>query len=205
MPEKNMKPDLHCHSYYSDGKHSPAFLVQRALANQVTHLAITDHDFITWDAIPDEVAGQLQLIPGVEISAQWQQKEIHIVGLCINSSNSALNKRLGRQRQARRERMVAMNGMFEQKGITGLLAFMKALPCESWTRGHVAEFLVRKGHCKNFQQAFRRFLSRNGTAHVPIQWLPMNEVIALIKQADGIPVLAHPSRYGLGQEKSAQW
>ena len=65
-----MKADLHCHSHLSDGKHSLEFLVQRATANGVTHLAITDHDY-THPTFDTEAIQALTLINGVEISCDW--------------------------------------------------------------------------------------------------------------------------------------
>ena len=85
-----MKFDLHCHSNYSDGKHPPAFLVQRALANQVTHLAITDHDCTAANSEIKNIDGTMTLIEGVEISCNWQESAIHIVGLCIKSEEPKL-------------------------------------------------------------------------------------------------------------------
>ncbi|MCY4358118.1 MAG: hypothetical protein OXD01_11435 [Gammaproteobacteria bacterium] len=116
--------------------------MQRALTNQITHLAITDHNFITWEMNPDWGAEKLQLISGVEISAQWQQHEIHIVGLCIDPKDKALNQHLYQQRQTRRERIATVSRLLESNGINGFPNF-QALPCKSWTCRHVAEFQVR--------------------------------------------------------------
>ena len=78
-----MQVDLHCHSHFSDGKHQASFLVERALINHVTHLALTDHDCIDVHTQQIDHMG-LSIIKGVEISSAWQNSEIHIVGLCIN-------------------------------------------------------------------------------------------------------------------------
>ncbi len=199
-----MKPDLHCHSHFSDGKHSPAFLIARAIANGISHLAITDHDCITWDTDADWTTQGLELIPGVEVSAQWQEKEVHIVGLCIDPADTALNRMLDDQRLARRKRIAAMDLCLQKIGIEGLIAYLEQLPCMAWTRSHAAEFLIERGHCKNWDQAFKRFLSRRGKAYVPIQWTALEQVVSLIKAAGGIAVLAHPGRYGLSKTKMSE-
>lgn len=196
-----MKPDLHCHSHFSDGKHTPAFLIERAIANGISHLAITDHDRITWQEGSGWATEDLQLIPGVEISAQWQAREVHIVGLCIDPDDNALNQMLEDQRTARKVRIADMDLRLQKTGIVGLTAYLESLPCQAWTRSHVAEFLVEGGHCKNWDQAFKRFLSRKGKAFVPIEWASLEDVVRLIGAAGGIAILAHPGRYSLSKTK----
>ena len=196
-----MKPDLHCHSHYSDGSHSPEFLMQRALENNVTHLAITDHDYITWQDKRPAFDSEIELIPGVEISADWNGKEIHVVGLFIDAADTALNQMLQQQRQARKLRIARMDEKLNTIGIHGLSSYLENLPCEAWTRSHVAQFLIEEGHCKNWQRAFKQFLSRKGKAYSPIQWQSLDEVATLITNAGGIAILAHPGRYSLNKTK----
>ena len=88
-----MKADLHCHSYFSDGKHPASFLIERALINKVTHLALTDHD-CTNVHIGLEKFQELTIIKGVEISCAWQSHELHIVGLSINPEDCQLHNLL---------------------------------------------------------------------------------------------------------------
>ena len=91
-----MKVDLHCHSHFSDGKHTAGFLIERALANNVTHLALTDHD-CTNVHVDLECGQQVTILKGVEISCGWQSDELHIVGLSINPKNSQLENLLSTQ------------------------------------------------------------------------------------------------------------
>lgn len=196
-----MHPDLHSHSHNSDGSHSPEFLLQRARDNGVSHLAITDHDFITWDIGWDQPDPDLKLIPGVEISADWAGREVHIVGLFVSPSDEQLQALLSKQRHSRQTRMEQMSLKLEKLGINGLFEYVEALPCQAWTRSHAARFLIEQGHCKNWQKAFSRFLSRKGRIHVPAQWCSMNEAVGSIRRAGGIAVLAHPGRYGLSKSK----
>ncbi|MBU13972.1 MAG: phosphatase [Gammaproteobacteria bacterium] len=195
-----MKIDFHCHSHFSDGHHSPQFLLQRAAKNQLTHLAITDHDCIT-DLSKLEIPAGLILVPGIEISCNWNKHEIHLVGLQIEDSHPELNAFINGQQQARTERVSSISEKLEKLGISGLLEFMAAKPCLSWTRSHVAEFLVSEGHSKTFHKAFKKFLKPSGSVYVAAQWPALNEAISIIKQAGGIAVLAHPSRYNLTNTK----
>ena len=94
-----MNADLHCHSYFSDGKHSPDFLLKRAETNNISHLAITDHDFAYKPAVAAERKSDVHLISGVEISCKWQTREIHIVGIGMDPEHSVLDSLLLKQRE----------------------------------------------------------------------------------------------------------
>lgn len=195
-----MKIDFHCHSHFSDGHHSPQFLLQRAEENKLTHLAITDHDCIA-DLSQLEVPAGLTLVPGIEISCNWNKHEIHIVGLNIHHKHPELAAFIDQQQQARKARIGRIGEKLEKLGIDGLLEFLQAKPCLSWTRSHVAEFLVSAGHSKTFQKAFKKYLKPSGSAYVAAQWPALHEAVSIIKQAGGIAVLAHPSRYSLTNTK----
>ncbi|MED5411574.1 MAG: PHP domain-containing protein [Pseudomonadota bacterium] len=196
-----MKPDLHCHSCYSDGAHSPDFLYRRAIENGITHLAITDHDCIEALVKPIDDYHEIQIIPGVEISCEWGTQEIHLVGLCIEHENSQLISLLEQQQKARYCRMQAMDKLLVENGIDGLQDYLNQLPCKAFTRSHVADFLLRSGKVKSKQKAFKRFLGKRGKAYVPFQWEAMVKAIEIVKAANGIAVIAHPGRYSLSLMK----
>lgn len=199
-----VKADLHCHSHFSDGKHSPEFLLQRAVDNGISHLAITDHDCLDCHHQELASAAGLTLIPGVEVSCNWENREIHVVGLGIDTSAGDLTRSLETQQQKRKARIRAMHDKLLSLGIKGLDEHMGSLPAVSWTRSHVAEFLVDKGHCRNWEKAFKHYLGRRGKIWVAIDWLTLIEAIQLIRNAGGIAVLAHPGRYSLSRRKLLQ-
>ena len=87
------------------------------------------------------------------------------------------------------------------QNISGLLEYLQSKPCVSWTRSHVAEFLVADGRCKDMQRAFKRFLGPGGSAFVAAQWPEMDEAIAAIQQASGIAVLAHAAAGSPGEAR----
>jgi 3',5'-nucleoside bisphosphate phosphatase len=196
-----MKADLHCHSHFSDGKHAPEFLFSRALENQVTHLAITDHDCITVDQQLTEAALPLQLITGVEISCQWLDHEIHLVGLAFDPADKLLRDALEQQRQQRLKRAHRMAERLGGPHEAALKNYLGQLPCLAYTRTHIADFLVEEGLCKNHEQAFKKFLSRRGKIFEPIQWMSLETAIKLIHDAGGVSVIAHPSRYRFTRTK----
>ena len=195
-----MKLDLHCHSHYSDGKHPANFLIERALENGVTHLAITDHDCTN---VHEKLDGsqQLSIIKGVEISCTWQNRELHIVGLCIDTSNSQLKNLLARQQQKRRQRVQQIDAKLVEIGIRGLLPYVSSLPAVAQTRSHVADFLIQKQVCKTRKKVFKQYLNKNGKAYIDALWCSLEEAVEAIASAGGIAVLAHPGRYGLNRSK----
>ena len=197
-----MKIDLHTHSHFSDGGHSPQFVAGRARSNGVSHLALTDHDClegylaIEQLVLPDE----LQLVAGVEISTLWDKQEIHIVGLCINPQHPGLNELLANQQQRRWERLMGFDRKLVKAGISGLDHYVHSLPCRSPGRAHVAHFLADNTRLGTQKKAFRT-LTRNGRFYVRPDWCSMPTAVQQIKDAGGIAVIAHPHRYPLSKSR----
>ena len=196
-----MKADLHCHSYFSDGKHSPDFLLNRAEANNISHLAITDHDFIMSPGDIQEGESKVHLISGVEVSCEWQNREIHVVGIGVDPESHLLKAMLVKQRASREARAEKIHRLLLKAGIDGLMKYLESQHCISITRSHVADFLVLSGATKSRKLAFNRFLGKGGRAFVPATWVSMEEANDAIRNSGGISVLAHPSRYGLSKYK----
>ena len=197
-----MKVDLHCHTCLSDGKHPAAYVIERALENELTHLAITDHDYAQTHSHHENDG--LTLIPGVEISCQWGSFEIHVVGLFIDPENISLQTLLSNQQARRHARVAAMDEKLAALGTRGLLANLTEQPAVALTRSHVADFLVARGVCKTRQKAFKTHLNKSGKLYVPAQWCDLSEAVSAIKSARGIAVMAHPGRYPLNKTKLRQ-
>lgn len=196
-----MNIDLHCHSHFSDGKHSVEFLIERARHNNIDYLAITDHDCVDAYANSSANGDGLSLVCGVEISCTWESREIHVLGLCIDPEQTILQALLSNQLEQRRERMQAMELRLNKLGHQGLWHYLEALPCAAYTRSHVADFLVEQHICKSRQKAFKTHLGKSGRIYVPASWHTMTDAIQAITAAGGIAVLAHPGRYALTWRK----
>ena len=195
--------DLHSHTWLSDGELSPAALVERAQQRGVRQLAITDHDSIAAhrELALQQLPSDLELLSGVEISANWEGREIHIVGLLIDLDDSGLNPLLTRQQQHRRERAADIGLQLERAGITGLASYLEQLPCESVGRSHIAGFLVESGHVGSKQQAFSKYLGKRGKLQTSVPWCSMEEAVSTLRAAGGISVLAHPDRYAFNRAR----
>lgn len=196
--------DLHCHSNLSDGTLSPRDVVVRARAMGVEVLALTDHDSVDGIAEAESAAAAegVTLIPGVEISVTWMAQTIHVVGLRIDVANEALRKGLAALQHMRIERARAIGQKLEKAGVSGAYeATVAAAGIDAVTRTHFARFLFEQGHAKDLEEAFKRWLGRNGKAYVRGDWISMGEAVELIRGAGGQAVVAHPARYKLSNRR----
>jgi predicted metal-dependent phosphoesterase TrpH len=196
--------DLHCHSEVSDGTLPPEAVVERAHANGVRMLALTDHDEIGGLAAAAERAAALGLtfVNGVEISVSWGGETIHIVGLRIDRDDPALLAGLDTIRAGRDDRAREMAAGLARVGVVDAFdgARRHARNPSLISRSHFARHLVEAGHGRNFQQVFDRFLAPGRPGHVPHQWARLDDAVDLIRGAGGTAILAHPGRYRLGDD-----
>ena len=196
--------DLHSHSTVSDGSLSPEHLVARAIDQGVDVLALTDHDG-TEGIIAAQAAAQgtkLSLVTGVEISVTWGSSTIHILGLKVDHKNEALQKGLKKIRDYRKERAFKIAERLEKSGISGAYegASQYASPV-MLGRVHFAKFLVDKGHAKNINDVFKRYLVRNKPGYVSGEWATLAQAVNWINGAGGQAVIAHPARYKMTATK----
>lgn len=196
--------DLHSHSTVSDGSLSPEHLVARAIDQGVDVLALTDHDG-TEGIIAAQAAAQgtkLSLVTGVEISVTWGSSTIHILGLKVDHKNAVLQKGLEKIRDYRKERAVKIAERLEKSGISGAYegASQYASPV-MLGRVHFAKFLVDKGHAKNINDVFKRYLVRNKPGYVSGEWATLAQAVNWINGAGGQAVIAHPARYKMTATK----
>lgn len=201
-----MRFDLHCHTTASDGVLSPAELVRRAAEKEVAVLAVTDHDTLAGlDEVRQTIAAEqlpLRLVSGVEISTGWEHHEIHIVALGVDEKNVALTDFLVGQQARREARAQEIGRRLEKCLIPGTYEEAKQLAGDAAvTRAHFARVLVARGVADNMQKVFKKYLSRGNKGYVPAEWPEMRDAIAVIHDAGGLAVLAHPSRYDL----TAKW
>ena len=195
------KIDLHCHSTVSDGLLSPADLVAHAAKSGVKVLALTDHDDVSGLAAARQAAAEhgIHFVNGVEISATWKKRTLHIVGLKFDAENVALKTALDKVRIGRDERAKEMAVGLAKAGIGGAYEGAKAIAKQSiLTRSHFAQFLAKNGHAKDVKSVFKKFLVKGKPGFVDSQWMDLENAVGLIIGAGGQAVIAHPGRYDLG-------
>ncbi|PJF37001.1 MAG: phosphatase [Candidatus Thermofonsia Clade 1 bacterium] len=192
-----MRVDLHLHSTASDGALTPAEVVQAALKHRLDAIALTDHDTVE-GVIPAQQAAQgapLRMIAGVELSAEEDGKERHVLGYAFDPSHAALNNLLARLKAGRIARIHAILEKLGRLGITVAPERVFALAQGgSVGRPHVARALVAQGVVSTVSEAFQRYLANGAAAFVPNARLSLEEAIAVIHQSGGVAVLAHPGR-----------
>lgn len=191
--------DLHLHSTYSDGSDSPALIVSRACAAGACAIAITDHDTVAGVA-PGRAAATaagLGFLSGVEISAGFQHREIHVLGLGIDENEANLVGGLDALCTARNSRGLRILARLAEAGFA-LPDFASPQPVAGSALGrmHIACAMVAAGYVKKPQEAFDRFLNSGRPAYVPKETMPLATAIALIHGAGGLAFVAHP---GLGK------
>ena len=187
--------DLHLHTTYSDGSFSPSEVVEQAHHAGVTALAITDHD--NTDGIPEAIAASsmygIEVVPGVEISSHYQERETHILGYFFNIDDATFQHHLSLLRESRQVRLPQMVAKLQNLGLSLSYEEVKTLAGSgSIGRPHLAQVLVEKGYVNSHQEAFDRYLAERASAYVKRELPQTRTVISWIREAGGVPVLAHP-------------
>lgn len=198
-------PDFHSHSLASDVMLSPAALVARAAEYGVDALALTDHD--TLAGLPEAARAArehgLSLVPGIELSVLWGSRDIHVVGLWVDADSPVLTARVEAQQAARRERAIRMGERLDRAArITGSYPKACALAnTDAPGRPWFARMLVEEGVVRDQGHAFNRFLKKGQSGFVATPWVSLEQGVADLLAAGGVPVLAHPQAYQLSRKR----
>ncbi|MSS64767.1 PHP domain-containing protein [Velocimicrobium porci] len=201
--------DLHVHSTISDGTLTPTELVHLADKQGLASFALTDHDTI--DGITEakneaqnlaKEHTSLEVISGVEISAGYKKRDIHLLGLLIDENNTSLIHSLNLAKKNREERNEKMAQSLAKTGMDiSIEAILEDDPEAVITRAHFAKFMLKKGYVKSIKEAFTKYLSESSPYYVPREYISPEDAIALIKAAGGVPILAHPLLYHLPEKE----
>lgn len=187
--------DLHTHSTASDGALNPRALVDLAVEQKLSVLALTDHDSTAGvaEAATRAAVSGLEFIAGVELSTRVVEGEVHILGYYVDPENRELGDELTRFRQAREERAATMVERLGEIGAAIDLARVHELAAGGTIgRPHVARALIEAGHARSVDDAFARFLVRGRAGYVERYRLRPAEAVALLRRSGAVPVLAHP-------------
>lgn len=211
-----MNVDLHVHSNMSDGTLPPSALIDLAKKNDVSVIALTDHDTTIGIKEAENAAAKaredgypITLVPGVEISVYYKNIDIHVLGLLIDETDEILNQALTGANQKRSSRNEEMASRFRKNGIPITLDKLyeqaKGKTKDAViTRAHFASYLISNGIAKNTQDAFDRFLGDDGPYYIPREYLEPQKGIELIHGAGGLSFIAHPFLYGFSQNDIEQ-
>jgi 3',5'-nucleoside bisphosphate phosphatase len=195
MSDSILRVDLHTHSNASDGELTPVELVRLALERGLTTIALTDHDSVeNVGATIDAARGTpLQVIPGVELSADVPKGEVHVLGYFVDWHDPEFLAMLVKFRDGRYGRAEKMAKKLGALGASISFDRVKEIAGDAAIgRPHVAQALVEAGYVGTVTEAFTKYISRDGPAYVPRFRLTPEDAVALILSAGGVPVLAHP-------------
>ncbi len=197
-----MPSDLHTHTNFSDGSFSPEELLTAAKNLNLAYFAITDHDTI--DGVkylyenglyPDK---GIKIIPGVEFSANDNERDIHIIGYNIDIYNGALSDMINEIAEARWTRFsqIIQNLQSKKYNIREADVLQVAGGSHSISRFHIARTLVKKGAFKTVREVFETILGKDKPAYAPRYFPEVEEIIDVIHQSGGQAILAHPKLIG---------
>ena len=187
--------DLHLHTTISDGLYTPAHVVELAVQRGLRLIAITDHDAV--EGVPEALqaaqSDTIQVVPGVELSTEVQESEVHVLGYFIDIHHAELNKILANLRDGRLNRAHSILDKLSALGMPLDWDTVRTISGSgAMGRPHIAEAMVQAGYVDSTQQAFTCYLSRGGAAFVSRYKISPEQAIAAIREAGGIAVLAHP-------------
>ena len=190
--------DLHLHSTASDGTLSPSELINKCAQNGLKVVALTDHD--TLNGIGEatkqaEALGTIEVVPGIEVSCNWNGTEVHILGLFTRADDARLSEYCSRARKNRLSRSKKIVERLQQIGIE--IKFEKVIELAGNAvigRPHIAKALVDAGYVKYPKEAFDLYLGSSHSSYFPSSTISPIEAIDLLVESKALPVLAHPMR-----------
>jgi len=190
------RADLHTHSSASDGSDSPSELVRKADELNLGGIALTDHDSIDGirDFLETPASSWIKRVAGLEISAEYEKKEVHILGYFVPTDYKSLNDRLEYLRNERHKRLPKMIWKLNELGLDITIdeLYENLEGVASPGRPHVAQALMKKGYVRTTQEAFQKYLASDKPAYVKKERMDAIEAIRLLRSARAVPVLAHP-------------
>jgi hypothetical protein len=190
-----MFADLHLHTCFSDGTYTPEELAGHAQRCAFKAVALTDHDTMEGCARMAEACRQrgVEFVPATELTSEQTGHELHMLGYFLDAQNPKLLTDLARFQEVRRQRIFEMVARLNRLNIPlQAEAVFQLANCHSPGRPHVARALVQAGLCGSLDEAFERYLKKGKPAWVPKFRISAAQAIALIHDAGGLAVLAHP-------------
>ncbi len=187
--------DLHMHTNHSDGYYSPLELINKVREKNLNIISITDHD--STNALEEAITiGKdfgVEVIPGVEVSTDIEDKEIHLLGYFVDIHNSELIKYLSFFREERYHRAKRIIRKLNNLGLEISLDDVLEIARNSAVgRPHVAFAMMKLGIVNDYYEAFQKYLRDNGPAYERKIHVSPQSALKLINDAGGLSFIAHP-------------
>lgn len=192
--------DLHVHSNASDGSYTPSEVADLAIAAGISAIALTDHDTI--DGIPEIIKytedKKLTVVPGIELSCYYNNREIHILGFYADYQNEGLIRELKELKAAREERNLKMVMLMQKDGLPVTMEkLLHGNPDSVITRAHFARVLVEEGVCKDKDAAFKKYIGIGCKYYLPKEKVSCEKAMSILNRYSKGAFLAHPLLYHL--------
>ncbi|OGU28238.1 MAG: phosphatase [Ignavibacteria bacterium GWA2_35_9] len=191
----NGKVDLHTHTTHSDGANTPRELIQKVKNAGIDVLSITDHDNINGVKEAVKIGKELgvEIIPGVEISSEIGNREIHILGYFFDTENQELEHYLNFFREERIKRAGRIVNKLRNLGFNITLEdVLNKAKNSAVGRPHIAQVMLEKGIVSSYFEAFNKFIGNGSPAHEKKVHLSPQSAFRIISDASGLSFIAHP-------------
>lgn len=189
------KIDLHTHTQFSDGFFSPADLIKKAKKNGIDIIGITDHDTVNGinEAFETGKKYDVEVIPGVEISTDLKDREIHLLAYFVDINNKELLEYLSFFRKERLKRAEIITKKLNNLGFKITINDVVDRSKNSAIgRPHIAQAMIERGIVKTQQEAFIKFLGKGCPAFEKKVHISPQSAVKIISDAGGLTVIAHP-------------
>ncbi|KPK97188.1 MAG: hypothetical protein AMJ95_10445 [Omnitrophica WOR_2 bacterium SM23_72] len=187
--------DLHLHTVYSDGTYTPGQLVLESQKAGLSAIAVVDHDTVEGILPVMEAARSedLEVLPGIELSSEYGDNEVHILGYLLDYQNKELKARLDVLKKTRFERIYKITDKLKAMGVRLNPEVVFDIAGKGTVgRLHVARAMVKEAMVESVFEAFQKYIGDRCPAYVLGFKFSPQEAIKLITDTGGIPVLAHP-------------
>ncbi len=194
--------DLHVHTNASDGSFPPEEVIRLAGEAGMTAIAVTDHDNV--NGLPRALAAAkeqgVEVIPGIELSAEYKGIELHILGYFIDPKAESLRGLLEVALANREVRNRKICARLREEGIEVTMEELRQRhPGTVLGRPHIGLLMMEKGYVSSVRQSFREYMGKGAKCYIPKVSMPLEQAVSRIIHAGGVPVLAHPFQYELSE------
>jgi hypothetical protein len=191
----NCKIDLHTHTNHSDGYYSPIELIQKVKQAGLDIISITDHDNLS--AIHEAASvGKdfgVEVIPGLEVSSDIGDREVHILGYFIDPNNHELERYLKFFREERLKRAIRIVNKLKALGFSiSIEDVLEQAKNSAIGRPHIAQAMLERGLISNYYEAFNKYIGNNCPAYEKKVHISPQSVVKIIGDAGGLSFIAHP-------------
>ncbi len=188
--------DLHIHSTFSDGVRTPRQILEQARSSGLVHIAITDHDVLDGSRLASDLGSSygVEVIPGVEITTQTDDRTVHLLGYFIDPDDEGLAQFFATARKKREDRTCAMAVRLADDGYPVSPERLRESG-QAINRPLLGRMLVECGAASSVDDAFRRFLGSSSKYYVDYRSADTVEAIHLVDEAGGFAFIAHPALY----------